>query len=166
VIRQSRNIGVMTLQTQLVTGGNYVTIGNSSVSAPLGLSIVYTPSSSSVPLELEVSALIDGVIKISGSDAFARGEVWKNGVFWKSFGVLSSYSVGGDSGAQMTGTFIDTIPANSSPVTYSLQGSCFKLNNAVSSSAVWFNWGLTSSSASIGGGSTASFLKLVERGKF
>lgn len=164
MIRQSRDIGLKTLQTQFVTGGSYVTIATSGVSAPLGLSLIYIPSKIGIEVEVELSVLIDGILKNGGTDAFARGDVWRNGVPWKSFGAVSGYSDGLYWGGQISGLFTDIIPANSSQITYSLYGTCFKTGTAITSSSVWFNWGL-SSTPSLGGGTTASFIKLVERSR-
>ena len=164
MIRQSRNIGLTTLQTQFVTGGSYVTIATSGVSAPLGLSLIYIPSQIGVEVEVELSVLIDGTIK-TGADTHARGDVWRNGVPWKSFGSVSGFTGFTDGiywGGQMNATLRDIIPANSTQIIYSLYGTCFKGGASSPSSGVAFNWGLNAP-LSAGGGTTASFIRLVER---
>jgi hypothetical protein len=165
MIRQSRNIGIVTLQTHFVTGGSYVILGTNGTAASLNLSLIYTPSKTGTELEVELSALIDGVLKSGGTDVFSRGEIWKNGVPWKSFGGCSGYSDGSNLGYQMSGKLIDSIPANSAQITYALYGICLKNSSTASPSMVSFNWGLNPLSASVGGGTTATYLRLVERMK-
>jgi hypothetical protein len=161
MIKQSRNIGVVTLQTLFTQGGNYISIGTAGVSAPLGLSLVYTPSKGYGPLEIEITALIDGVIKSGGTEVFSRGDIYKNGVLWKSFGGPSGFNDATGLGYQMNGSFIDSIPDNSSQITYSVYGNCQKTGSG--SGVVAFNWGLNPPSAPIGGGTTATYMRLIER---
>lgn len=165
MIRQSRNVGLTALQTQFVTGGSVVTVSSVGVSAPLNLSLIYVPSSIGAPLEVEITVLIDGVIKEGGADVFARGEIWRNGALWKPFGAPSGFNQSNSLGFQLSATFTDLIPVNSPQITYALYGSCWKIPQTVTSSQVTFNWGLNPSVASLGGGSTASFIRLVERSR-
>ena len=163
MIRQSRNIGLTTLQTQFVTGGSYVVTSSLGVSVPLNLSLIYNPSAIGAPLDVEISALIDGVIKSGGPEPFARGEIWRNGVLWKNFGAPSGYTESANNSIQLSSTFTDSIPANSPQIIYSLYGSCWKIPQTVTSSQVSFNWGLSPNTFNLGGGTTASFIRLVER---
>ena len=100
---------------------------------------------------------------MGASDVIARGEIWKNGSFWKMFGAPVLYSSGASSAAQISAAFMDSIPDNSAPITYSLYGTCFKTGGVTASYAA-FNWG-PFGGVSIGGGPTASYLKITERVK-
>lgn len=163
MIRQSRDIGLKTLQTQFVTGGSYIITSSIGVSVPLNLSLIYKPSAIGIPLEVEISALIDGVVKSGGPEPFARGEIWRNGVLWEKFGAPSGFTESASNASQLSSTFTDSIPANSPQIVYSLYGSCWKVPQTATSSQVSFNWGLSPSTFNIGGGTTASFIRLVER---
>ena len=165
MIRQSRNVGLTTLQTQFVTGGSYIITSGLGVSVPLNLSLIYIPSAIGIPLEVEISALIDGIVKSGGIDVLARGEIWRNGARWKSFGAPSGFADSPNNSMQVNATFIDSIPANSPQIVYSLYGSCWKIPVAVTNSQVMFNWGLHPDTPPIGGGTTASFIRLVERSR-
>jgi hypothetical protein len=161
MIKQSRNIGLITLKTNFVQGGYYVSSGVRELAVDLGLSILYVPSKGYGPIDLEVSALIDGIIKI-GLDTFVRGEIWKNGSSWKLFGAPFGYSSTDVISGQITGTFTDLIPDGSAPITYSLYGTCLKTGGS-SPGTVSFNWGLGPAAQSLGGGTTSSYIKLIER---
>jgi hypothetical protein len=105
-------------------------------------------------------------LKTGGTEVWGFGEIWKNGVFWRRFGSPTGYADSINLAYNVSGCFIDTIPENSTtPITYSLQGGCQKINSVVTSSFVQFNWGANPSNANtaMGGGTVASYLKLMER---
>ena len=119
---QSRQTNVQVLQSRYVTGGNAVSSGTLNLSVPTGLSILYTPTPG-FSGELEISAMLDGIVRRSGAGLYLWAELWKNNVSWKAFGGPAGYSTGGFTElaiSQVSGLFRDLIPANSAPILYSL----------------------------------------------
>jgi hypothetical protein len=146
-----------------VIGGSSVSVSVSGVSAPVGLSYSFVPSILGSELEVEIEVLLDGVYKIGGTDAVARGEIWKNGVRWKTFGMLAGFSDTQQSGTQLKGNFIDSfIPTTNTPIVYSVQGGIVKLGG-VTSSSILYNWGVSTTGATFSGNTTASYMKIIER---